>query len=127
MTGNVRYETRGAVARITFDRPGARNAMTWAMYDELAECLTRLDNDSSVRVAEVRGNGGHFVAGTDITQFDSFSSGDDGVAYERRLEVVVRQLESVRVPTVAVVASRLICSSIRALRIRSRSASERLT
>ena len=103
MTSNVRYETRGAIARITFDRPGARNAMTWAMYDELAECLTRVDEDASVRVAELRGNGGHFVAGTDITQFDSFSSGDDGVAYERRLEVVVRQLENVRVPTVAVI------------------------
>ena len=103
MTGSVRYETTGPVARITFDRPGARNAMTWAMYDQLAECLTRLESDSAVRVLELRGSGGHFVAGTDITQFESFSSGDDGVTYERRLEVVVRQLESVRVPAVAVV------------------------
>jgi enoyl-CoA hydratase len=103
MTATVRYEVRGTVARLTFDRPGARNAMSWAMYDQLAECLTRLAGDESVRVAELRGAGGHFVAGTDITQFESFSSGDDGVAYEQRLEAVVRQLEEVHVPTVAVV------------------------
>ena len=72
MTANVRYEVRGTVARITFDRPGARNAMSWAMYDQLAECLMRLAGDDSVRVAELRGAGGHFVAGTDITQFESF-------------------------------------------------------
>ena len=103
MTGSVKYETSGPIARITFDRAGARNAMTWAMYDQLAECLTRLESDPTVRVLELRGSGGHFVAGTDIMQFESFSSGDDGVAYERRLEVIVRQLENVRVPTVAVV------------------------
>jgi enoyl-CoA hydratase len=103
MTGSVRFEAIGPLARITFDRPGARNAMTWSMYDQLAECLTKVESDQAVRVLEVRGSGGHFVAGTDITQFESFSSGDDGVAYERRLEAVVRQLETVRVPSVAVI------------------------
>jgi enoyl-CoA hydratase/carnithine racemase len=101
--GSVRFETQGAVARITFDRPGARNAMTWAMYDELSAALAGLETDSTIRVAELRGAGGHFVAGTDISQFESFSSGDDGVAYERELETIVASLEAVRVPTVAVV------------------------
>lgn len=101
--GAVRYEARGAVARVTFDRPGARNAMTWPMYDQLAAALDQINADPSIRVAEFRGTGGHFVAGTDISQFASFSSGDEGVAYERRLEGVVSRLENVRVPTVAVV------------------------
>lgn len=101
--GTVRYETQGAIARITFDRRAARNAMTWAMYDELAAALEKLDADSNIRVAELRGAGGHFVAGTDISQFASFSSGEDGIAYERRLEGVVSRLENVRVPTVAVI------------------------
>jgi enoyl-CoA hydratase len=103
MTGSVRYQAIGPITRITFDRPGARNAMTWAMYDELSECLTRVQVDATARVLELRGSGGHFVAGTDITQFETFSSGDDGVAYERRLETIVRQLEGVPIPTVAVV------------------------
>jgi enoyl-CoA hydratase/carnithine racemase len=99
----VRYETHGAVARITFDRTGARNAMTWAMYDQLSIALGQLDADATLRVAELRGAGGHFVAGTDIGQFASFASGDDGVAYERELETIVARLEAVRIPTVAVV------------------------
>ena len=101
--GAVRYEKHGVVARITFDRAGARNAMTWTMYDQLTAALDQLAADDAVRAAELRGAHGHFVAGTDIGQFESFSSGDDGVAYERRLESVVDQLEAIRVPTVAVV------------------------
>jgi enoyl-CoA hydratase len=101
--GVVRFETRGVVARITFDRAGARNAMTWAMYDQFAAAIDMLGADTSIRVAELRGAHGHFVAGTDIAQFESFTSGDDGVAYEYRLEEIVSRLENVRVPTLAVV------------------------
>ena len=103
MTATVRYEREGAVARITFDHPAARNAMTWSMYEQLSECLTRLSKDATARVAVLRGSGGHFVSGTDITQFSDFSSGDDGVAYERRLEALVAQLERVSIPTIAVI------------------------
>jgi enoyl-CoA hydratase len=101
--GAVHYEKRGVVARITFDRVSARNAMTWAMYDQFASALGQLETDPEVRVAELRGAHSHFVAGTDISQFESFSSGDDGIAYERRLESLLELLESTRVPTVAVV------------------------
>ena len=100
--GVVKYEKRGIVGRITFDRPGARNAMTWAMYDQLAAALDALDADQTLRAAELRGAHGHFVAGTDITQFEGFT-GEQGVAYERRLESIVARIESVPVPTVAVV------------------------
>src|SRR5262245_15188610 len=101
--GTVHLDIRGVVARITFDRPGARNAMTWTMYDQLAAALDWLEADAEIRVAEFRGTGGHFVAGTDIGQFASFASGEDGVAYERRLDAIVSRLETIRVPTVAVV------------------------
>lgn len=100
--GVVHYEKRGRFARITFDRAGARNAMTWSMYEQLGQALDALEADGSIRVAELRGAHGHFVAGTDIGQFASFT-GDDGVAYEHRLETIVARLENVRVPTVAVV------------------------
>lgn len=101
--GVVHFEKRDVVARITFDRAGARNAMTWAMYDQLADAIDLLDADTTIRVAELRGAHGQFVSGTDIAQFESFTTGDDGVAYEYRLEEVVSRLENVRVPTIAVV------------------------
>ncbi|HBY45543.1 MAG TPA: enoyl-CoA hydratase, partial [Chloroflexi bacterium] len=36
MTKDVLFERRGRVAWVTFNRPEARNAMTFAMYDRLA-------------------------------------------------------------------------------------------
>lgn len=102
--GEVRLEREGTLARITFDRPAARNAMTWRMYEQLAAICTRLREDSGVRVALLRGAGGKaFIAGTDIAQFQAFTSGEDGIAYEQRMESVLSALESLPIPTVALV------------------------
>lgn len=102
--GNVRLTIDGAVARIVFDRPAARNAMTWRMYEELAAACTALSAARDVRVAVLRGAGRQaFVAGTDIDQFRAFTSGDDGVAYEAKVEHFVATLEAVPIPTIAVV------------------------
>jgi enoyl-CoA hydratase len=101
--GTVRYERRGVTAVITVDRPAARNAMTFAMYDQLDTALAQADDDADVRVVMLRGAGGAFVAGTDIAEFRDFTTGADGIAYERRLEAVVARLEAVRAATLAVV------------------------
>jgi enoyl-CoA hydratase len=74
--GQVKLRIDGAVAHIQFDRPWARNAMTWAMYDGLAAACSAINGNSRVRVAVLRGAGGNaFVAGTDITQFLEFANG----------------------------------------------------
>ncbi|MBM3357038.1 MAG: enoyl-CoA hydratase [Betaproteobacteria bacterium] len=102
--GATRYERQGVVARVTFDRPAARNAMTWEMYDQLSEACERIAADREVRVAVFRGAGGKaFVAGTDIGQFRDFKSGEDGIAYERRIEAYLSRVEELPVPTLAVV------------------------
>jgi enoyl-CoA hydratase/carnithine racemase len=94
----------GAVLTVLFNRPEARNAMTFAMYEGLEEACARADDDDSVRVMVLRGAGGRaFVAGTDIAQFSAFTNGDDGIAYEERITRVVNRLEDVTVPTVAAV------------------------
>jgi enoyl-CoA hydratase len=94
----------GAVAHVLFDRPWARNAMTWAMYDGLATSCAAIDTNTSVRVAVLRGAGGKaFVAGTDIAQFRGFATGDDGIAYEAKLDGFIETLERLRVPSIAVV------------------------
>ena len=89
------------VATLTFNRPDARNAMTWAMYDALARACDDVEADEQIRVFVLRGAGDAFVAGTDIRQFTEFATGDDGVAYERRMEAVIDRLERIRVPTIA--------------------------
>src|SRR3954467_3638855 len=102
--GSVRYSAADGVATLLFDRPAARNAMTWRMYEELAAGLAHIEADASIAVAVLRGAGGKaFIAGTDIEQFTRFASGEDGVAYERRLDSYIDALEALRVPSIAVV------------------------
>lgn len=102
--GTVRLAIDGAIARITFDRPHARNAMTFPMYEQLAEACARIGADPAIRLAVLRGAGGKaFVAGTDIEQFRAFRSGDDAVAYERKIESYIGGLEALPIPTLAVI------------------------
>ncbi|WP_019143197.1 enoyl-CoA hydratase/isomerase family protein [Noviherbaspirillum massiliense] len=102
--GQVHLSIRDGIASIVFDRPEARNAMTWAMYEELASICERISKDPAVRVATFRGAGGEaFVAGTDIEQFRAFTGGDDGVAYEKKIDAQIEQIERLPMPTVAIV------------------------
>ena len=96
------FETAGPIATLTFNRPEARNAMTWAMYEALVEACERVDADESIRVFVLRGAGGKaFVAGTDISQFQTFTDRQDGLKYEERLDHVLDRIERVAKPTIA--------------------------
>jgi enoyl-CoA hydratase/carnithine racemase len=99
---NVLWDSDGSIGTLTFNRPQARNALTWDMYDALADSCERADT-GNLRVLVIRGAGGAFAAGTDISQFTGFTSGEDGIAYERRLDAVLDRLERVRCVTVAAV------------------------
>ncbi len=101
--GTVHYEVKDGIARVTFDRPEAKNAMTWAMYEALARACDSIASDESVRAALFRGAGGSFVAGTDIQQFTAFSGGEDGIAYERHIAADIDRLERLPKPVVAVI------------------------
>ena len=105
MADETIFEQAGAVASLTFNRPEARNAMTWAMYDALIDACEQVDRDERVRVFILRGAGGKaFVAGTDIAQFQNFRDREDGLKYEERLDGVLDRLERVAKPTIALVA-----------------------
>jgi enoyl-CoA hydratase len=98
------YHTDGPLATLMFNRPEARNAMTWAMYDALVEACEKVDRDDAIRVFILRGAGGKaFVAGTDISQFQSFRDREDGLKYEERLDSVLDRIERVAKPTIALV------------------------
>ena len=71
------------------------------MYDSLLEACDRVDSNPELRVLVLRGAGGAFSAGTDISQFTTFATGDDGIAYERRLDGVIDRLERVSRITIA--------------------------
>ena len=103
-TPHVVVDRDPPIATVTFNRPEARNAMTWPMYDALVESCDALEADAEVRVVVLRGAGGKaFVAGTDIAQFRTFRTAEDGVAYERRIDAVVDRLERLARPTIAAI------------------------
>jgi enoyl-CoA hydratase len=90
---------------LTLNRPQARNALTFAMYDRIREVSEEVNSDPSVRVVVFTGAGGKaFAAGTDISQFRAFDREQDALAYEERMDRVLTALESVRVPTLAAIA-----------------------
>jgi enoyl-CoA hydratase len=98
-------EVQDGVALVTFNRPQARNAFTFAMYERLAEICVAVEQDRSVRAMILTGAGGRaFAAGTDISQFRAFETPEDALGYEARIERVLGALERCRVPTIAAIA-----------------------
>jgi enoyl-CoA hydratase/carnithine racemase len=94
----------GGVLWLTFDRPKARNAMTFEMYDVLEQTARRASEDAVVTALVVTGASGAFVAGTDIAQFADFRTAEQAYAYEERMDRVLGALEGVRKPTIAAIA-----------------------
>lgn len=98
-------ERRGAVRWVIFNRPQARNALTWNMYSRLIEVCQQVNEERDVRAMVLTGAGGKaFVAGTDIAQFRSFETAQHALDYEARGNLVMSTLEAVRVPTIAAIA-----------------------
>lgn len=93
----------GPVAYLTFNRPQARNAITFEMYDALARSCDQIEADETLRAVIVRGAGGSFAAGTDISQFKAFSTAEDALAYEARFEKAIGKLEALPRPVIAAV------------------------
>jgi enoyl-CoA hydratase len=98
------FERRGAVAVLTFNRPQARNAMTFAMYEGLVSTCDEVDADDGIRALVLRGAGGKsFVSGTDIRQFLDFDSGRTGVEYEADIDRYLGRLDRLKTPAIALV------------------------
>jgi len=98
----VQFQIEGPLAFLTINRPEARNAMTWEMYEALVSACDQVDVTDAVRVFVLRSTGDKaFISGTDISQFTHFSTPDAPIEYERRMDLIIDRLERVRVPTIA--------------------------
>ena len=96
------FRIDGPFAILTFNRPEARNAMTWAMYDALVAACDQVDADPHIRLFILRGAGGKaFVSGTDISQFQTFREPSHAIDYEKRISGVLGRLDRVVKPTIA--------------------------
>jgi enoyl-CoA hydratase len=105
LTEELLYDVRDGIARVTFNRPQARNALTFAMYERLAEICGSVNQDRSIRALILTGAGDKaFAAGTDISQFRAFKTPQDALDYEARIDRVVGAIEECRVPVIAAIA-----------------------
>ncbi|CAM3644794.1 enoyl-CoA hydratase [Halomonas sp. AOP12-C2-37] len=101
---SIRFEQLNGVAWIGFNRPQSRNAMTWEMYDALEKHCDQLVDNDDIHAVVLHGVGGEaFVAGTDISQFSTFTKASDAIDYERRIDRVVGKLEAFPKPTLALI------------------------
>lgn len=90
MTTDLLHDVREGVAYVTFNRPQARNALTFAMYERLAEICGQANEDRSVKAILITGGGDKaFAAGTDISQFRAFDKPQDALDYEARIDRVL--------------------------------------
>src|SRR3979411_1713542 len=104
LEADLLYEVRDGIGRITFNRPQARNSLTFGMYERLAEICASAGEDRSLKVLILTGAGDKaFASGTDINQFRAFKTPQDAIDYETRIDRVLGTLEQCCVPTIAAI------------------------
>jgi enoyl-CoA hydratase len=105
MSQEILYAVNDGVGRITFNRPEARNAFSFRMYERLAEICQQATADPSVKVLVLTGaDEKAFAAGTDISEFRNFSTAQDALAYEARINGLLDAFERIPIPTIAAIA-----------------------
>jgi len=105
MNQELLYELRDGIGIVTFNRPEARNALTFGMYEGLAEICETAAGSGEARALVLRGAGDKaFAAGTDIAQFRAFKTAEDALGYERRIDKVLGAVERCPLPTMAALA-----------------------
>src|ERR1700721_2472183 len=102
---DILYDLKDGIGKVTFNRPQARNAFTFAMDERFAEICQQANGDRSIKVLVFQGAGDKaFASGTDINQFRAFKTPQDALDYEGRIDRVLGQLEQCRVPTLAAIS-----------------------
>ena len=91
-------------ASITINRPERKNAINGKMWEALADLFDRLKTDPEIRVIIIRGEGGNFSAGADISEFDDMRGDSDTArAYELANSRAFAAIRDAGVPVIAVI------------------------
>lgn len=100
---DIKVEKTDGVAIVTLNRPNQRNAVSYAMWCELAERFRGFDSDADVRAILLTGAGADFSAGADISEFDAVRGGaEESARYEIAVDAAGDAIYDVSKPTIAV-------------------------
>ena len=97
------FSVDGPVARVTLDRPAVRNALSMRLSDELIHVFERLRDSRSIKVVVIRGAGGTFCAGDDISEMGRWGSANDIMRRVRGYQHMADTLEALDKVTIAAV------------------------
>jgi methylglutaconyl-CoA hydratase len=99
----LNVDIRDGIARITLDRPDVRNAFDDALIALLKKSFLEIQNDSSVRVVVLAGNGPAFCAGADLHWMKRMAKygHDENLADARALAEMLAALDRLPQPTIA--------------------------
>lgn len=101
---DILTERSGGIVRVTLNRPAKKNAMTSAMYNDLAEAFNEANKDESVLVVIWDAAGDSFSAGNDVQDFLNNPPGS-GESPQSRLGYALLNLDK---PLIAVVKGAVI-------------------
>ncbi len=103
MSGRVQLQRQGALALVTLSHPGKFNAMSCAMWRELRVVFLALQAEPALRCIVLRGEGGHFCAGGDISEYPDFRFNEAGLRdfHEREVWGGLQAVLDCDVPVVA--------------------------
>lgn len=103
MTDKILTERDGEIARIIFNQPEKRNAVSLEMWEAAEVALASFAGDPSIRALILSGAGGKaFVSGADISKFEGERATQEGVAkYNAATKRVYDAVESFEKPTIA--------------------------
>ncbi len=102
--GRIRVERDGKLGWIVFDQPQRRNAISSEMWAAMPDAARELDEDDSVRVVVLRGEGDEaFVAGADISEFGQQRTGDRARDYDVQNARAFAAIATIRKPVLAMI------------------------
>ena len=105
MSDELPITREDGILRVTLNRPQARNALTFPMYEGLAQMATDANEDDDIKAIIITGAGEKaFAAGTDIAQFREFRTAGDALAYEAKIDRIMTALENCVKPTIAAIS-----------------------
>jgi len=105
MSGTVRIDKDGSLGFLIFDHPERRNAISAEMWRQIPGAVEALAKDADIRVVILRGEGDTaFVAGADISEFESQRASEAAVAeYDRAGGDAYRAVAGIEKPTIAMI------------------------
>jgi enoyl-CoA hydratase/carnithine racemase len=99
---DVRLLCEPPLARIVLHRPERRNAMSAAMWRDLAQLCADVEKRADVEAVIVEGVGGHFCSGADVAEFDEvFADVPSARTYLGAIEHALQTLSRLDRPTLA--------------------------